>query len=477
MPKVSFHSVLFLLSVFCLASIRSSFATTGTFNIDTAAAMNWNSNTNWNGTAFPNSTTDNAVFNNTFSGARTIDFQQTLNVGSVTFNQNAGLTFTNSNGNALTINTPLTNMFFNGNGAIVFRENIKFASSTNFWIGDGGSIVNFTKSINEVGVLGASLTKEGNFSIILSATLGITGTYTMDGGTNALNIANAFGNVTNVLIKSGTLDALTTTRTITNAFTIAGNYTVDSDHGLSNSGPMHLGSATHVVTIDAVTNFWIGVADGSGAAGISKAGTGTLWLEGANTFTGDVTNSAGTMFVNNAQGLGAGTAASPNAMTIAVTGGTLLFNVGVTNTSGNVVLSGGTIQEVDQNVSLGALTLTANSSIQLNSSGTAGTFRFASGTNTVGAGAVLTIYGWNYNSVTDSGSDDLIFFTSATAETSTFLNNITFFGLGQGARLLSTGELVPITPEPQTFLFGFLLLGLFSHHVYRSIKKSYRIVN
>jgi hypothetical protein len=99
----------------------------------------------------------------------------------------------------------------------------------------------------------------------------------------------------------------------------------------------------------------------------------------------------------------------------------------------------------------------------LNSGGTAGSLQFASGTNI--GGGMLTIYGWNYNSVTDSGSDDLIFFTSTTAETSTFLNNITFFGLGAGARLLSTGELVPITPEPSTILYPILCLGFLGFQI------------
>jgi fibronectin-binding autotransporter adhesin len=439
---------LFLTST-CTTSL---FATTGTWNLN--ANGNWNVDGNWTGTAFPNGTTDDAIFNDIFTGQRTIDFQQALNVGSMTFNQSKLLVFTNSNGQAITLNG--TNISVNGVGNIVFRQTVSLASLTNVWSGNGTAILDFTKTVSEV-TTGTSVEKTGSFSLLLDGPLNISGAFILDSGTNGLQSINPYGAATNILINGGTLDATLAPRTITNAFTIAGNYTVDSDHGLTNSGPIHLGSSTHIVTIDAVTNFWRGVVDGSGNAGISKAGSGFLSLDANNTFSGDVTNSAGTMIVNAAQSLGIGNSASPNAMTIAVTGGTLLFNVGVTNTSGNVLLSGGTFQEVDQNISLGVLTVSANSSIQLDSDATAAILRFGSGTNTVGAGAVLTIYGWNYNSVTDSGSDDLIFFTSATAETASFLNNITFFGLGQGARILSTGELVPITPEPQTILYGFLL--------------------
>jgi fibronectin-binding autotransporter adhesin len=224
-----------------------------------------------------------------------------------------------------------------------------------------------------------------------------------------------------------------------------------------------------------VVNF--NIADGTAATdmlismimtngGVIKSGAGTLKLIGNNFFTGAVTNLAGTLDISGGSSLTTTTS-------ISVVGGTLLYNVGSTNTGAAFNLSGGTLQEAgDQNLSLGALSVTANSSIQLNQGGTGGSIRFANGTNTVGAGAMLTIYGWNYNSVTDSGSDDLIFFTSSSFETTTFLNNITFFGLGAGARILSTGELVPITPEPTTICVGAIVSCLCGSQIFR--KKNYK---
>jgi hypothetical protein len=138
-----------------------------------------------------------------------------------------------------------------------------------------------------------------------------------------------------------------------------------------------------------------------------------------------------------------------------------LYNVGNTNTGLTVGLAGGEIKEIDQNVSLGALTLTANSKITLTSDVTAGSLRFASATNI--GGGTLTIYNWAGTGA--GGSDDLIFFTNSTFESSSFLSNVTFFGLTGGARLLSTGELVPITPEPGTSLVGCLLTGIFLRFV------------
>jgi autotransporter-associated beta strand protein len=201
----------------------------------------------------------------------------------------------------------------------------------------------------------------------------------------------------------------------------------------------------------------------SGAGAISHRGADTLILSGNNTFSGAFTNSDGTLQVNSATALG--TSAS-----YALTGGTLLYNTGFTNTGANVILNGGNIQEVDKNISLGTLTIEANSTLTLNSGGTAGSFRFASGTNTVGNGAMLTIVGWDFNSATQSGANDLIFFTNSSFESASFLNNVTFFGYLPGARILSSGELVPITPEPASLLAGWILSCLFGWKVFR--KKS-----
>lgn len=202
----------------------------------------------------------------------------------------------------------------------------------------------------------------------------------------------------------------------------------------------------------------------SGAGGISKYGSGTLTLAGLNTFSGPVTNNLGTIAVNSPTGLGLTTS-------VILNGGTLLFNSSMTNTSAAVVLNGGTISEVDTNVSLGAMTVSANSIVSLTSGGAVGRMTFASGTNTVGSGAKLTIYGWSWNSALSGGSDDLIFFTNTSFETASFLNNVTFFGTGGGARVLSSGELVPITPEPNTVISALGVLGLALRHLLRYSRK------
>lgn len=192
----------------------------------------------------------------------------------------------------------------------------------------------------------------------------------------------------------------------------------------------------------------------SGAGGLIHSGVGTTVLN-SNSFTGtSVTNLSGTLQINHNLGLGAATS-------YVVSGGTLLYNANSTNTAATVSMEGGTFSETDNNLSLGTLSVKSSSIISLASGGASVNLLFTSATNTVGSGAKLTIYGWSWNTSFTAGSDDLIFFTTTTGVTSSFLDNVTFFGTGGGARLLSTGELVPITPEPSTTILGLFLMLFF----------------
>jgi fibronectin-binding autotransporter adhesin len=446
----------FSLGIYLFSISSCLHAATATWTDTTGA---WTNSANWSpNTTFPNATTDDAVFG-TLTADQAVDTRQSINVNTLTFNNdNFTLTLSNTvNSAPIIING--TNILLNGSGGGKTDTKLYFVNRTNTFTGNGSGTFNLSAGISNPGSAYV-FQKQGTSTMAISANAGFSNVdvFILENGKLKISSASAFGAVSNIIINGGTIIGNIASRDITNMFTVNGDYTVDAAAGagaLSNSGPVILGSTTHKITVSTgASNYLVGVV--SGSAGLLKAGSGSMLISGNNTFTGNVTNSAGAMIINSANALG-------TTSLISVRGGTLLYNVGYTNTGAAVFLSGGIIQEADQNVSLGALTLTANSSIQLNSGGTAGSLLFASGTNV--GGGMLTIYGWNYNSVTDSGSDDLIFFTSTTAETSSFLNNITFFGLGAGARLLSTGELVPITPEPSTILYPILCLGFLGFQI------------
>jgi autotransporter-associated beta strand protein len=235
------------------------------------------------------------------------------------------------------------------------------------------------------------------------------------------------------------------------------------------SNSMRFGSVTEIKTdgfnlrLGGPSNITIsGVIEGTG--NIFHTGNGKAILEGANTFTGFLSNSLGTLQINSIGGLGTG------GKTVFVTGGTLLFTGGATNTSAAIRMGGGTLEVEDTEVSVGTLTMAANSTLNLENAGSTGRIRFNSATNLTGT-AVLTISGWTGTEA--GGTGDLIFFSNTSQITSSFLSNVQFVGgiLG-GAQILGSGELVPITPEPSTLLGGGSVLLLFLKRLRKRSKVS-----
>jgi autotransporter-associated beta strand protein len=168
------------------------------------------------------------------------------------------------------------------------------------------------------------------------------------------------------------------------------------------------------------------VADGTSSGGFAKIGAGTLTLNGDNTYTGSTTVNGGTLAIGAADR--------------------------IANTS-NLVMSGGTFATGGFNETLGTLTLTANSVIDLGSGSSALVFSDSSGT-TWGSSVTLSFINFT------DGVDSIRIGTTAGGLSGGQLGQITING--QLAAINSSGFLsISAVPEPSTFaaLASVAILG------------------
>jgi len=194
----------------------------------------------------------------------------------------------------------------------------------------------------------------------------------------------------------------------------------------------------------------------SGTGGIIKNGSGTLTLNGNNTFSGPVSINGGTVVLNSEGTI-------RNVLSISVNAGKLFLggNGGWAESSAEVYLLGGDLEIGDQSEGLGELQISAHSRIKLKPGGAATILRFA-GANW--SGGSLTIYGWS-GQPGHPGTDDRIFFESKPNDM--FLIYVTFAGFDPGGMVLDVGnswELVPVPETSDYALMTGLALLIFSVH-------------
>lgn len=162
--------------------------------------------------------------------------------------------------------------------------------------------------------------------------------------------------------------------------------------------------------------------------GLTKKGTGTLTLSGTNSYTGKTTIMGGTLLANSAAAVPSGTALD---------------------------LSGGTFATNQNSISLGSLTHTASSVIDMGSGTTVMTFADSAANAWAGT---LSVWNWT-GSLSGGGSDQLQFssagLTSGQLASVSFLNPAGLPAGTYGATFVGN-ELVPV-PEPGALLTAAVL--------------------
>ena len=209
-------------------------------------------------------------------------------------NGDGGITLASTTGNSLTINGVVTTNNNRTTAAVVSSGTLNLNNT----VALSGTNQGFFVVLN-----GGTLNLNNAGSIRNNASIGGTG--------NRAGFLIAGGTLGNT---SGAAVTLTTNPTIQFnsdfAFATAGS-TSANDLNLG-TGTIHLGSTvgtSRTITTNGVATLTLGgvISDGTTANSLTKSGAGVLQLNGANTFTGGVGLTQGTLVYGNASALGSGT--------------------------------------------------------------------------------------------------------------------------------------------------------------------------
>jgi autotransporter-associated beta strand protein len=308
--------------------------------------------------------------------------------------------------------------------------------------GNGGiGVSNSAVALTIAGAISnsGSLVKSGAGTLILSASNSYTGATTISGGTLLLSNAGT--------ISTNTLDLAASGATLNISNITAATVNVAALSGVAGS-TVSMGAKNMSFGGNNASTTFAGVVTGSG--NLTKNGTGTTTLSGANTYTGSAIVSAGTLQLNNSIGSALGSITNLSVATNAVL---LVSQSNQVNNASAVSLSGGTIRTpAGISETFGNLSVTGSGTLDFGA-----TFGNASSMNfgTYTPSALLTLNNFNFGSTLTFKTD----LTSSITNSSFFTFNnggISSFNWNAGT---STFTITAI-PEPSTYLAAAGLLGL-----------------
>jgi fibronectin-binding autotransporter adhesin len=342
----------------------------------------------------------------------------------------------------------------NGTNALPIAHGLSAVSIDNTGTGGSTFALGASQSI-------ASLSGSASSNVTLGSN-----TLTMSAATGSTNHAGRISGTGGLLKDGASTQILSGTNTYTGATTIsAGTLQIGANgtsgalstsSALTNNGTLVFNRSN---TITQGTDFANAI---TGTGAVIKDGGGTLVLNAANTYTGSTTVNSGTLAAAAANALGS------TSNVIVNNGGSFLVtaddaigsSTNVTLGSGNT--TAGLIFNGNYNGTVGALTLSADSIIDLGTDSVRVIFASIAGLGSYN----LSIWNWTgnaqYPGPAGGGTDQLVF-TDASGFTNN-LSKVSFYG-GAGTSLISTSgfltgspsEIVAV-PEPSAIIAAILLL-------------------
>ncbi len=259
------------------------------------------------------------------------------------------------------------------------------AASQAYSIDTGGQSVTLATPLTSSG---GSLNKSGAGTLNLTAVNTYAGTTTVSAGTLSVGSSGAIAS-TNFSVITGAVLTVASGGTVATTTALTADGTVNFNSASVILGSLS-GASTGVVSLNTTTlsvgsgTFAGVVQNGAGAGSLTKTGVGTLTLNGANTYTGATTVSAGTLSVGSS-----GAIASTNFSVI--TGAVLTVASGGSLSATTALTADGTVNFNSPSVVLSSLSGASTGIVALNSTAlSVGSGSFAGVIqNGAGAGSVI----------------------------------------------------------------------------------------
>jgi hypothetical protein len=366
------------------------------------------------------------------------------------FSANSTLTFATFSIGNVTVNDGVT-VTVTAAGTLSMNGSVR-----TFNIGTGSTLTWTSQTVTTNSAAG--ITKSGSGTLNLGAltfTTNMNGGFTLNNGTVIVSGSKAFGNG-GFTINGGTIQSSGSSTFTPTSITIGSDFTFTGTGNDIYGANVSLGAVTRTITNSTTSGSrqFSGIISGDNGVGltINGAGTGTVILSGANTYTGLTTISGSNLQFNRTGGT-----TIPTTNSITINGGTLKVSTNQTVndlilSSGSLTVDAGVILTINGTFTLSGGTITNNGTITY---GASSTLAYAGSSLQTTTSAELPSSG-GPNSLTITNSSGVTLGSNATINGTLTISSGSFdnngsandktFTLGNGATIVMAGGSLTTAP-------------------------------